>query len=137
MPRRKGEPDIPGTLARSDEHAQHIYTKTHDSAVEQYGEGEIAHRVAFDSVKHSYRKVGDHWEKKARRGPSGPQAARTTNTSPSSTDPPAPTAGGEVMGMEKSKDELYGEAKDLDIPGRSKMGKEELAEAIQAERAKQ
>src|ERR671926_45236 len=72
----KSRSDVPSTIARSDEHAQAIWEKTHDSAVETYGEGERAHRTAFASLKHSYEKVGDHWEPKDHKGPSDEQAAR-------------------------------------------------------------
>lgn len=130
MPRKKGEPDIPSTIARSDKHAQAIYRETHDSAVETYGEGERAHRTAYAALKHSYKKVGDHWEKKARRGPSDRQAARGPETRPSSRAKPAATAGGRIQGMDKSRDELYEEAKRLDVSGRSNMNKEELAVAV-------
>ena len=131
MPRRPGRPDIPSTLERSDKHAQDIYQKAHDSAVETYGEGEHAHRVAFAALKHEYRKEGDRWVKKALPGPSDPQAARGYN--PHST---ARTAGGHVIGLEKSRDELYQEAKQLEVKGRSSMSKEELAEAVVAAQAK-
>ncbi len=60
--------ELPSTLERSDEHAQAIWAKTHDSAVESYGEGERAHRTAFASLKHSYEKVGDHWAVQRRDG---------------------------------------------------------------------
>ena len=97
MPRRPGKEDIPGTIARSDRHAREIYKKTHDSAVKTYGEGERAHRTAYSALKHSYRKEGDRWVKKARKGPSDPQAARGPTTRRKSTDPDrAPTAGGKV-----------------------------------------
>jgi cation transport regulator ChaB len=66
MPARK---DMPGTLKRSPKKAQDTYAETHDSAVEEYGEGERAHRTAFSAVKHSFEKVGDHWEPKKKRGP--------------------------------------------------------------------
>ena len=29
---------------------------------------------AYDALKHSYEKVGDHWEKKAEKGPSDERA---------------------------------------------------------------
>lgn len=129
MPR--GRTEIPSTIERSERHAREIYRAAHDSAADQYGEGEHAHRVAFAAVKHEYRKEGDHWVKKARSGPSDRQDARGPNTRPKSTDrPPAPTAGGRVEGMEKTKDQLYAEAKRRDVPGRSSMSKEELAEAL-------
>ena len=71
-----GATDLPSTLERSDNHAQAIWRETHDSAVESYGEGERAHRTAFSALKHSYEKVGDHWEAKDHKGPSDAQAAR-------------------------------------------------------------
>ena len=67
--------ELPSTLRRSPEKAQETWAKTHDSAVQTYGEGERAHRTAFSSLKHSYEKVGDHWEPKKRKGPSDPRAA--------------------------------------------------------------
>ena len=69
--------DMPSTLQRSDEHAQEIYGDTLKSAEEQYGDGERAHRTAFAAVKHSYEKVGDHWEAKDEKGPSDDAAERS------------------------------------------------------------
>ena len=137
MPREKLDTEgIPSTIMRSDKHAQATWKKTHDSAVETYGEdGEAAHRAAFASLKHSYKKVGDHWEPKARRGPSDPQAARGPDTRKKSTDPDtASTRGGAVAGMERSKSDLMDQAKRLDVRGRSRMNKEELAVALQEAR---
>ena len=102
MPRKReerpsGRDEMPSTLERSEKHAQEIWVKTHDSAVDTYGEGEAAHRVAFASLKHSYEKEGDRWVPKAEKGPSDPQAARGPTTPRKSTDdPPAPTAAGKV-----------------------------------------
>ena len=72
MPARE---ELPSTLKRSPKKAQETWIKTHDSAVESYGEGERAHRTAFSSVKHSFEKVGDHWEPKDHKGPSDSQSA--------------------------------------------------------------
>ena len=80
MPARKptsGSTDLPSTLERSSKKAQESWLATHDAAVEQYGEGERAHRTAFASLKHSFEKVGDHWEAKKSKGPSDRQAARS------------------------------------------------------------
>jgi cation transport regulator ChaB len=127
----KGRTEIPSTIERSDKHAQKIWKETHDSAVEEYGEGEHAHRVAFASLKHSYKKEGDHWVAKSRKGPSDAQAARGPDTKIKSTDPnTAKTAGGKVDTGGKTKDELMAEARKLDIEGRSKMDKDALAVAI-------
>ncbi|HET6732873.1 ChaB family protein, partial [Mycobacterium sp.] len=61
--------ELPSTLQKSPAKAQRTFAKTHDSAAEQYGEGERAHRTAFASLKHSFEKRGDHWEAKKRKGP--------------------------------------------------------------------
>jgi cation transport regulator ChaB len=119
MPARE---DIPSTLKRSPKKAQDTYAKTHDSAVEQYGEGERAHRTAFSAVKHSFEKVGDHWEPKAEKGPSDAKAAGGRDTR-------AKTAGG--VDANASKAHLMDLAKRLQISGRSRMTKVQLVEAIQ------
>jgi cation transport regulator ChaB len=121
-----GATDVPSTIERSDRHAQAIYTKAHDSAVDSYGEGERAHRTAFAALKHSYEKVGDHWEPKEHKGPSDRQAARGGQAA---RDEPRPTAGG--VDANASKKHLLDVARRLDIHGRSKMDKDELVGAIQ------
>lgn len=130
MPRGK-RIDLPDTIKRSDKHAQEIYRETLKSAHETYeGDEERAHRAAYAALKHQYKKSGDHWVKKARKGPSDAQAARGPNSSPSSRESGKKTAGGKVAGMDQTKDELYERARKLDIPGRSNMNKEALAIAI-------
>ena len=123
-----GRDEMPSTLKRSDEHAQEIWAATHDSAVETYGEGERAHRTAFSALKHSFEKVGDHWEPKegGRKGPSDEQAARTGASARKGN---APTAGG--VDANATKGHLMDLAKRLDVRGRSRMSKAELVEAIQ------
>jgi hypothetical protein len=118
---------MPGTLKRSPKKAQDTYVKAHDSAVREYGEGERAHRTALSAVKHSFEKVGDHWEPKAKKGPSDAKAAGGRGTK-------AKTAGG--VDAKASKEHLIGVAKRLDISGRSKMKKSELVSAIQKANAK-
>src|SRR4051794_41787471 len=71
-----GKDVIPSTVKRSPKKAQETWVETHDAAAEEYGDGERAHRTAFASLKHSFEKVGDHWEPKKKRGPSDPRAAR-------------------------------------------------------------
>ena len=118
--------DLPGTLRRSDEHAQAIFRETLNSAEETYGPGERARRTAFASLKHSYEKVGDHWEPKRHRGPSDPQAARGVGEGSREA---RPTAGGvDVLGH--TREELYARARQLGVKGASRMKKAELAEAI-------
>jgi cation transport regulator ChaB len=124
MPGRK---DMPGTLRRSPKKAQDTYVKAHDSAVREYGEGERAHRTALSAVKHSFEKVGDHWEPKAKKGPSDAKAAGGRDTK-------ARTAGG--VDANASKDHLLDVAKKLDISGRTKMKKSELVAAIEKANAK-
>jgi cation transport regulator ChaB len=124
MPRTKK--DLPGTLQRSPARAQRTFEKVHDSAVETYGEGERAHRTAFAAVKHSFEKVGDHWEEKDHKGPSDPQAARGGALARSGQ---GRTFGGvDVLGH--SRQELYERARSLGVNGASKMTKEQLGEAI-------
>ncbi len=114
--------DLPSTIARSPEKAQETWIKTHDSAVQTYGEGERAHRTAFAALKHSFEKVGDHWEPKQRKGPSDTQAARGRRSRV------APTAQG--VDANASKQHLYEVAGRLNIRGRSRMSKAELVDAI-------
>jgi cation transport regulator ChaB len=68
--------ELPSTIRRSPEKAQRTWIRTHDSAVQEYGEGRRAHQTAFAALKHSYEKVGDHWEPKPSPGPSDEQARR-------------------------------------------------------------
>ncbi len=114
--------DLPGTIKRSPKKAQRTFAKALDSAHEEYNSEERAHRTAYSALKHSFEKVGDHWEPKDGKGPSDEQAkgGRGTNKQ---------TAGGvDVEGH--TKEELYERAKKLGVDGRSKMNKQELARAI-------
>jgi len=134
MPARKpargsrGSTDLPSTLERSSKKAQETWLATHDAAVEQYGEGERAHRTAFASLKHSFEKVGDHWEEKAEKGPSDRQAERRGAEARAHRDE-GDSAGG--VDANASKQHLYDIAKRLEVSGRSTMSKAELVEAIQ------
>jgi cation transport regulator ChaB len=123
MPGRK---ELPSTLKRSSRKAQETWIKTHDSAVDSYGEGERAHRTAFSAVKHSYEKVGDHWESKDAKGPSDKQAAKKGTAASGS---PGETAGG--VDANASKEHLMEVARRLEVRGRSRMTKRELVDAIQ------
>ena len=123
MPGRK---ELPSTVERSPRKAQETWVRTHDNAVKQYGEGERAHRTAYASLKHSYEKVGDHWEAKKRKGPSDPRSTKSTREKRQGK--------GETFGgldyYGHTKEELYARAKKLGIEGRSTMNKKELARAI-------
>ena len=119
---------LPGTLKRSPRRAQRTWLETHDSAVEQYGEGEQAHRTAFKQLKRGWEKVGDHWERKDEPGPSDPRSLRRGAA--------ARDGRGEALGgvdfFGHTKAELYERARRLGIDGRSTMTKIELARAIAA-----
>ena len=102
MPAKKE--DLPSTLERSPDKVQRTYEKTLDSAHDQYGDEERAHRTAWASVKNVAEKQGDHWELKDDSGDGG---------------------------NEPTKGELYEKARERGISGRSKMSKDELQKAVQ------
>ncbi|HEY4535195.1 MAG TPA: ChaB family protein [Enteractinococcus sp.] len=116
--------ELPKTLKKSPKKAQRTFAKTYDSAMEQYNDEERAHQAAWDAVKKKYEKVGDHWERKPKKGDSDAQAAGGKNTD-------RETAGG--VDTNATKEHLYEQAKKLDISGRSTMTKDELIEALQKE----
>ncbi|ULN30561.1 ChaB family protein [Mycolicibacterium smegmatis] len=115
--------ELPSTLKKSDAKAQRTFAKAHDAAAEEYGEGERAHRVAYSALKHSYEKVGDHWEAKKRRGPSDERAL--------SGGPNAKGRSAEGVDAHASKAHLLQIARRLDIRGRSTMNKGDLVTAIE------
>ena len=111
--------DLPGTLLRSADKVQRAYLETLESAEETYGgDEERAHRTAWSAVKQVAEKQGDHWELKDEPGPSEPDPRRD-----------APTHGG--IDATKTKGELMDDAKAAGIPGRSKMSKDELVDALE------
>ncbi|MGN6686951.1 MAG: ChaB family protein [Actinomycetales bacterium] len=130
MPR--ADDDLPSTLQRSPKKAQETWQATHDSAVESYGEGERAHRTAFASLKHSFEKVGDHWEPKQHKGPSDPQAARST-----SEDSQRPRETAQGVDANANKAHLLDIARRLNVSGRSRMTKDELVTAIEKANARE
>ena len=114
--------ELPSTLQRSDDKAQRTFAKAHDAAADEYGSEERAHRVAYAAVKHSYEKVGDHWEPKKKRGPSD---KRAEGGGPNASGPSA-----EGVDANASKKHLLDIARRLDVRGRSTMSKSELVDAI-------
>jgi cation transport regulator ChaB len=119
--------DLPRTLRRSPEKVQDAYAATLESAEETYdGDEERAHRTAWSSVKHIAEKKGDRWELKDEYGPSDAQAARSGEDA---RRRPLPTAGG--INAAKTKTELLEDAREAGIPGRSRMSKDELVDALQ------
>ena len=123
--------ELPSTIQRSPKKAQRTWSKAHDSAVEEYGDGERAHRTAFSGLKHSFEKVGDHWEPKGKKGPSDKQAAKGG----ASARKGGKTAEG--VDANASKQHLMDVAKRLDISGRSRMNKDELVDAIKKANARE
>jgi cation transport regulator ChaB len=117
---------MPGTLKRSPKKAQRTYEKTLESAEKEYGDGERAHRTALAALKHSFEKVGDHWEPKKKKGPSDERSAIGGKAA---RDGKGKTAGGvDVKGH--TRDELVKRARKLGVKGTSKMNKTDLGRAI-------
>jgi hypothetical protein len=118
---------LPSTLKRSPAKAQRTFTRTLESAEETYDSEQAAHRAAYGSLKHSFEKVGDHWEAKegGKKGPSDRQSARRGSAK---RDRPVATKGG--VDANATKSHLMDVARRLDVSGRSKMTKDELVDAI-------
>jgi cation transport regulator ChaB len=116
---------LPSTLERSPKKAQDTYEKTLEHAEQEYGgDEERAHRVAWGAVKHSFEKVGDHWEPKAHKGPSDPRAAE------GGPNASGPSYGGvDVEG--KTKDQLLEEARELGMHVSTHLTKAEIAAEIE------
>ena len=124
---RVKQSELPSTLRKSSAKAQRTFAKAHDSAVEQYGEGERAHRTAMAALKRTYERKGDRWVAKRKPGPSDPRSKQPTTA--------AKRAGrGETFGgvdvEGNTKQELYERARRLGVEGRSKMSKQQLAREI-------
>jgi hypothetical protein len=117
---------MPSTIRRSPAKAQRTWSKAHDAAAKEYGDGERAHRTAYAALKHSFEKEGDRWVPKHAKGPSDPRARQTRAAARKGR---GQTFGG-VDYYGHSKRELYERAKKLGVPRRSMMSKEHLAEAI-------
>ncbi len=106
--------DLPSTLKRSPAKVQRTFAKTLDSAEETYDSDERAARTAWSAVKQVAEKKGDHWELKDEAG--------------ASDEGFSDAAGG--VDKSKTKADLLADAREADIPGRSKMDKDELVEAL-------
>ena len=117
-------PPLPDTLRRSPKHAQETFRATLRAAERQYGEGRRAYQTAYAALKHSFEKIGDHWEPKRHKGPSDARSAQHRH----GDGGPPPAGGVDVLGHTRA--ELLARAKQLDITGRSRMNKEELGRAI-------
>ena len=122
---KKEKERLPSTLKRSPAKAQDTYMHTLEAAEKTHGDGAAAHRIALASLKHSFEKVGDHWEAKAEKGPSDSQDAKR---GPAARKSVTKTAGG--VDAFANKEHLLDVAKRLDVKGRSRMTKAELVKAI-------
>lgn len=114
--------ELPSTLKKSAAKAQRTFAKAHDAAAAEYGESERAHRVAYSALKRSHEKVGDHWERKSKKGPSDQRAESGGRNAEGST--------AEGVNANATKKHLVEIARRLDISGRSTMNKDELVTAI-------
>ncbi len=128
----KKEPDapfapLPSTLQRSPQKAQATYEKVLENAETEYaGDEERAHRAAWSAVKHSFEKVGDHWEAKAEKGPSDPRSVQPQAAKIAGV---GETFGGVDM-LHHTKAELASRARELGLETTSHMTKSDLARAI-------
>ncbi len=129
MPKAKPSGDakpseLPSTLKKSPAKAQRTWAKTYDSAADEYGDAERAARTAYGSLKHSFEKVGDHWEPKESPGPSDEQSEK------GGAGESRQYASAEGTDANASKGHLEDVARRLKISGRSKMNKSQLVDAI-------
>src|SRR5207253_1101780 len=117
---RVNQSELPSTLKKSPAKAQRTFAKAHDNAAKQYGEGERAHRTAFDALKYTFEKVGDRWVPKKHKGPSDAQAAKRG---------PAARRGGRTAGgvdvFGHTREQLLARAKRAGVVGRHRMNKQE------------
>lgn len=124
MPSKKE--DLPSTLERSPAKVRRTYKKTLDSAHDEYGSEQRAHRTAWGSVKNIAEKKGDHWEPKGKTGPSDPRSKKSQKEKQQGK---GETYGGiDVEG--NSKKDLVERAKKAGVKGYSSMNKKELAKAL-------
>ncbi len=115
--------DLPSPVRRSEKKARKTFAKTYASAMATYDDEARANATAYAALKHSYEKVGDHWEAKDEPGPSDAHAEK------GGPNVAEKTAGG--VNANATKEHLLGIARRLDIRGRSTMTKDELVTAIQ------
>lgn len=118
------ETEIPQTLQRSDEKAQRTWAKAYDSAMDEYDDESRAAQTAWAALKRTHEKVGDRWQPKDDSGPSDSRAEGGRQSG-------GETAGG--INANATKDELYEQAQELGVDGRSTMSKDELVEALEDE----
>lgn len=118
---------MPGTLKRSPTKAQKTYAKTLENAEREYGSGERASRTAYAALKHTFEKVGDHWEPKDKPGPSDPRA-RQSARSGRRTEEDESFGGIDVEGH--TREELLERARARGIDVNTRMTKAEIARRL-------
>jgi cation transport regulator ChaB len=53
--------ELPATLRHSSQEAQDAFLKARGDAIQAYGEGDEAHRAAYQALKQKFEKRGDQW----------------------------------------------------------------------------
>jgi cation transport regulator ChaB len=124
MPSKKE--DLPSTLKRSPRKVQRTYEKTLDSAHDEYGDEQQAHRTAWGSVKNVAEKKGDHWELKDKTGPSDERSKMPAGRKRRGEG--ATYGGVDVEGNTRAQ--LQERAKKAGVKGYSSMTKAELGKAL-------
>ncbi len=124
MPAKKE--DLPSTLDRSPAKVKRTYAKALDSAHEEYGDEQRAHRTAWGAVKNIAEKKGDHWELKDSTGPSDPRSEQPPRAK---REGKGKTYGG-IDVEHNTKAQLVERAKEAGITGYSRMTKDELASTL-------
>jgi cation transport regulator ChaB len=119
--------DLPSTLRRSPAKVQRTYEKTLDSAHEEYGDEQRAHRTAWGAVKNVAEKKGDHWERKDSTGPSDPHSKEPQGRKQRGEG--ESFGGVDVEGNTRA--DLAERAKKAGVTGYSTMTKAELGHALQ------
>ncbi len=77
--------DMPDTVARSDRHVQDLWRVVHARAVQRFGKGVSAERVALAALEKEYRQQGDRWVRKTRQALPRQPARRGAIPRPTST----------------------------------------------------
>jgi hypothetical protein len=53
--------ELPGTVQRSSPETQEAFRRAREDAFRVYGEGDLADRAAYATLKKEFEKCGDHW----------------------------------------------------------------------------
>lgn len=116
--------EVPDAIRHPLNKAQEIWTRAQHTAVAAYGEGQRAYRIARTALKEALATVGEQREREQDRG------ASALHRAPRSQGQQATRPAARV-GTDTTKAHLMEVAKQLEVPGRSRMSKGELIEAIE------